>query len=276
VSTGRGGWGGTAAGSVDPDVPSPARMYDLWLGGKDNYASDRLAADKVSREIDDIDEACRDNRAFLVRAVRYLAGHGIDQFLDLGCGLPGEVNVHEIAQRVAPSAQVVYVDNDPIAGIHGHALLENRDTATVLAADFRDTEALLSHSAVTSAIDWSRPVGVLLLAALQHVTDSDGPRAVLRTLRARMAPGSYLVVSHLSGDGLPRPQVRAATKIFAGASAPTVFRSRMELNDLLDGFDQLPPGLDRPSQWWPDPDVPGPTTECMWAVAAQVPPEVEG
>lgn len=276
MNTDRGGWGGLVTGSVDPSVPSPARMYDLWLGGKDNYESDRLAADHLSRVIDDMDDVCRDNRDFLERAVGYLAEHGIDQFLDLGCGLPAEVNVHEIAQRVMPGARVVYVDNDPIAGVHGHALLQNRETATVLVADFRDIGTLLRDTTVTSELDWSRPIGVLLVAALHHVTDAQGPAGILGALRARMAPGSYLVLSHLSGDGLPVPQVRTATRILSEASAPTVFRSRTRLHDLLDGFDLIPPGIDRPSQWWPAPDTAGPATECMWAVTAQVPPGAEG
>jgi len=251
-------------------------MYDLWLGGKDNYEADRLAADKLSRLIEDMPEICQDNRAFVGRAVRYLAEHGVDQFLDLGCGLPVAENVHQIAQRVIPEAHVVYVDNDPVAGTHGQALLEDGTTSAMLTADFRDIDALLGDPVVTRLIDWSRPVAVLLTAALQHVLDEDDPSAIVGRLRAYLAPGSYLVLSHLSGEGLSTAQVRDAERLLGKATAPTVFRSRTDLEPFLAGFDRLPQGLDRPAQWWPEAGGTAGRTAGMWAVVAQVPASTGG
>jgi SAM-dependent methyltransferase len=178
----------------------------------------------------------RENRAFLQRAVRYLAAEaGIRQFLDIGTGLPTQGNVHEIAQAVAPEARVVYVDNDPIMHVHANALLAGNSTTIVL-ADLRDTEALLAHPGVRQVIDFDRPVAILLVAILHFIGESDDPMGILKRLRDAVVPGSYLVISHGTGDFDERAASGIA-KAYSRSSAPGTARGHAEVLRLFDGFD---------------------------------------
>jgi SAM-dependent methyltransferase len=235
------------------DRPTPARMYDYFLGGKDNFAVDREAAERVKQAIPNTYEIVWENRFFLQRAVRYLAEAGIDQYIDLGTGLPTQGNVHEIAQQLIPRARVIYVDNDPIVLAHGQALLANSPGTTVITADMREPHAILSNPDVQALIDLSRPVAVLFVAVLHFVRDSEDPGGIVEAFREVMAPGSYLVLSHLTTDGPPPDAVARTVEVYEGATSPIVFRSRQQIAHLFDGFLLERPGLVRPWQWHPEP-----------------------
>lgn len=235
------------------DKPTPARMYDYFLGGKDNFAVDREAAERVKQAVPNTHEIVWENRFFLQRTVRYLAEAGIDQYVDLGTGLPTQGNVHEIAQQVIPAARVVYADNDPIVLTYGRALLADRPTTTVITADMREPHAILGNPAVQDLIDFSRPVAVLFVAVLHFIRDSEDPAGLIKAFRAVMAPGSHLVLSHLTTDGPPPAAVAQTVEVYEGATSPIVFRTRQQIAQMFDGFILARPGLVRPWQWHPEP-----------------------
>lgn len=234
------------------DRPTPARMYDYFLGGKDNFAVDRKAAERVKQAIPNTYEIVWENRFFLQRVVRYLAEAGIDQYIDLGTGLPTQGNVHEIAQRVIPEARVVYVDNDPIVLAYGRALLASSPTTTVITADMREPHAILGNPEVQALIDFSRPVAVLFVAVLHFIRDTEDPSGIVKAFRGVMAPGSHLVVSHLTTDGPPPDAVTRTVEVYERATSPIVFRTRQQIAQLFDEFTLVRPGLVRPWQWHPD------------------------
>jgi SAM-dependent methyltransferase len=233
----------------DPSVPNVARIYDFMLGGKDNYAADRLAAEQVLREIPHSELACRQNRAFLGRVVRYLAeAQGITQFLDIGSGLPTRDNVHQIVQQHNPGARVVYADYDPIVATHARALLADESSGvTVVQADVRDQAAILAGAG--ELIDFTKPVAVLLFAVLHFLTDDDQPYEVVRTLADALAPGSALAISHITGDATPQDKALAAEKVYQQASAPAVPRTREDILRFFDGLQLIEPGLTDINQW---------------------------
>jgi SAM-dependent methyltransferase len=235
------------------DRPTPARMYDYFLGGKDNYAVDREAAERVREAIPNTREIVWENRFFLQRAVRYLASSGIDQFIDLGTGLPTQGNVHEIAGQVTPSPRVVYVDNDPIVLAYGRGLLAGSPGTTVITADMREPHTILANPDLRTLIDLSRPTAVLLVAVLHFITDSENPAGIVKAFREILAPGSYLVLSHLTTDGPPPDAVAHTTEVYASATSPIVFRTRDQIAQFFDGFTLMRPGLVRPWQWHPEP-----------------------
>jgi hypothetical protein len=235
------------------DRPTPARMYDYFLGGKDNFAVDREAAERVKEAIPNTYEIVWENRFFLQRAVRYLAEAGIDQYIDLGTGLPTQGNVHEIAQQVIPGARVVYVDNDPIVLAYGRALLADSPSTTVITADMREPHAIFGNSDVQALIDFSRPIAVLFVAVLHFIRDSEDPAGIVKAFREVMAPSSYLVLSHLTTDGPPPDAVARTVEVYQGATSPIVFRTREQIAQLFDGFTLQRPGLVRPWQWRPEP-----------------------
>jgi SAM-dependent methyltransferase len=243
------------AGGIDASKPSVARMYDYYLGGKDNYGVDRAAAQKMMSTVPESVQMVAANRAFLVRAVRYLAAQaGIRQFLDIGSGLPTQQNVHEIAQAAAPDSRVVYVDHDPIAVVHGQALLAINEHTDYIAGDLRQPERILDHSQVRALIDFDQPVAVLIVAILHFLGDHDDPIGIVRRVHQRMAPGSYLVVSHIVDD--PRPH--AIGQILTAAGAPPWFpRTREQIARFFDGFDLIGPGLALLPQWQPPTPMPG-------------------
>ena len=248
-------WGRGAADEgpplgIDVSKPSTARIYDVWVGGKDNFAVDREAAKVISDNAPDAPIAARENRAFLGRAVRYCLDQGIRQFLDIGTGLPTQGNVHEVALPLAPDVHVVYVDNDPIVLTHARALLEPTGGTTVIQADLRDPESIVGHPEVCELIDFDRPVAVLLFAVLPFVSDERAQHAV-DLFRGLMAPGSHLVVSHTSGDNDPETAARAR-RGWDGTETQIMLRSRAEVEHFLDGFDLVEPGVVWVPQWRPD------------------------
>jgi O-methyltransferase involved in polyketide biosynthesis len=237
---------------VDVTRPSIARIYDYLLYGKDNFAVDRAAAEKLMESRLDPRRMALANRAFLVRAVGFLARHGIAQYLDLGSGLPTSPSVHEVARDTIPGARVVYVDHDPIVVAHNDALLATRDGVTTIRADIRDPDAVLDHEAVPECIDFAQPVAVLLLSVLHFVSHEEDAPAIVAKLRERMAPGSYLVVSVGTCDGADPDMLAGTTETYAGARMPFTLRTRAQIVDLLDGFDLVEPGLVSPPEWRPE------------------------
>lgn len=243
---------GTA--SIPFDVPTSARAYGWMLGGKDNYA---VAREFLLRTLPDFPECvdiARQNREFLFRAVRHLSRAGIRQFIDMGCGLPTDANVHQVARRFAPDARVVYVDIDPIVLAHGRALLADDSTTTVINGDMRDQDAILAHPDVVRLIDFDEPVAVLFLSVVHHLTDADDPRRVLRTIIDRAAPGSYLGVSQVVADDPARGAAMSAH--ISGGGVPWQTRTPAEVDTLLDGLDPVEPGLVNLVDWRPDADQP--------------------
>ncbi|GAA4193730.1 SAM-dependent methyltransferase [Streptosporangium oxazolinicum] len=238
---------------VETHIPNVARMYDYYLGGKDNFPVDREAAEKALRIAPEIRPSARSNRAFLGRAVGFLAESGIDQFLDIGAGLPTQNNVHQ----VAPGARVVYVDNDPTVLVHGRAILGKNQNVTIVEGDVRRPREILEHPDVRAAIDFDRPVGILLLAIMHFVPDEDDPLGILATLRGAMAPGSYLVLSHGAADA--RPKVADGVgKVYTRASSRFVTRTGKEIIRLFEGFDVIEPGVVNLPEWRPAPGTDAP------------------
>jgi S-adenosyl methyltransferase len=233
----------------DTAKPSPARIYDYFLDGKDNYEVDRAAAAEVEERLPQVRKMMKQNRAFMTRAVHYLAAEcGVRQFIDIGSGLPTpHGNVHGIAQAVAPDARVVYVDNDPVVLSHGRALLASDHTA-VVTADLRDPDAILSHLGLCNLIDLREPVALLLVAVLHFIPDEDRPADIVRTLRAATVPGSYLTLSHADRT----PQVESAAQVYDRATSQGFPRSRSEVESYFGKFELVPPGLVQVSQWRPD------------------------
>jgi SAM-dependent methyltransferase len=253
--------------SFDVSKPSPARMYDFFLGGKDNFPADREAGAKVNAALGDVmtHDIVWENRRFLQRAVRYLTESGIKQFIDLGTGLPTQGNVHEIAQEIEPEARVVYVDNDPIVLAHGRALLATNATTTVITADIRDPAAILDDPDLGALIDFSQPVAVLFVAIFHFIRDSEDPAGILAAFRERLAPGSYLALSHLTTDGPDAGEIDQVVDVYKNATSPIVFRPRQEITRLFDGFELTEPGITRPWQWRPEYGVKGPQTDWLLA-----------
>jgi hypothetical protein len=247
---------GFALSDIDTTKPHPARMYDYYLGGKDNYPADKEAASEVIKRAPEIRDIARVNRAFLGRAVRYLAGEaGIRQFLDIGTGIPTSGNVHEIAGKVAPEARVVYVDNDPIVNVHANALLTGRGTTGVVLADVRDPAAILSNPTTRRLIDFGEPVALLLIAVLHFVTDEEDPVGIMATLRAALPPGSYLALSHVTGY-FRSMAATEAMDVYNQATSPVTLRSHNQVAAFFSGWDMVEPGLVQAPVWRPDGELP--------------------
>jgi hypothetical protein len=254
--------------TVDLRTPNVARMYDYLLGGKDNFAADRAAVQEVVRHAPDTPFMARENRRFLGRAVRFLAESGVRQFIDIGSGLPTQGNVHEIAHQVAPAARVVYVDVEPVVLTHGQALLANTPSVAVIRGDARCTDDILNHLELRGLIDFDRPVAVLMLAVLHFIGDVDDPPGIVARLRAAMAPGSHLAVSHVTADFDADRRVRDAGAVYEKATYQITLRSHAEVMRLFDGFELVDPGLTTLSLWRPDPGTAlPPSAECQWCYA---------
>ena len=246
--------GGDWKESFRPDIPSPARMYDYYLGGKDHYPADREAAEQVLSAAPDIRLGARANREFLQRAVRFLAGEaGIRQFLDIGTGLPTAGNVHEVAQSVAPDSRIVYVDNDPVVKVHALDLLHGVDGTTFIKHDLREPDSILDDPELRRVIDTSKPTAVLLLAILHFLSDDERPREIVERLLGPFPSGSYLVLTHGTADS--RPQVHAAAKVYDKATSRGFARSHDQVNLFLTGLEPVDPGLVWVPQWRPGPDT---------------------
>jgi len=257
------------ASRLDTSVPHPARRYNYWLGGKDNFAADRESGDAVVRLFPSIRTAVIENRYFLRRAVSLLAGElGIRQFLDIGTGLPSADNTHEVAQRLAPESSVVYVDNDPLVMVHARALLTAAPGAgptNYIEADVRSPEHILQEAA--KFLDFSRPIGLMLIAVLHFISDEEDPHGIVARLVAALPPGSYLVLSHSSGDFLTPEAVQA----FRTGAIPVYLRTHDEVVRLFDGLEVLDPGVVSISSWraeheaGPRPDESETATDCAVA-----------
>ncbi|WP_433357170.1 SAM-dependent methyltransferase [Micromonospora saelicesensis] len=246
---------------IDPNIPSVARVYDFFLGGKDNFEVDRKVAEHALRITPDGPAAGQANRAFLRRVIRFLVSEaGIDQFLDIGSGLPTQGNVHEVATEQNPKAQVVYVDNDPIVLTHGRALLAAEGTATVIQADIREPQVILNHPDVRRFLDFDRPIGLLLFAILHHLGDDEDPKAVAAALIDALPPGSYVAISHFRDPGERDPEgsrkAREVERIFNESLGTGRWRTDDEILSFADGLTVLEPGLVPLAEWRPEPDAP--------------------
>ncbi|MFE9452161.1 SAM-dependent methyltransferase [Streptomyces sp. NPDC006739] len=240
---------------IDTSKPHPARMYDYFLGGKDNYPVDREAAEQFIKVAPEVRAGVRANRHFMHRAVRHVVAEGgVRQILDVGTGLPTEPNVHQIAHAIAPETRVVYVDNDPIVSSHSMALMDRADTSVVL-ADLRDPRAVLDHPEVRRAIDFGRPVAVLLVAVVHFLAAGDDPYAVVATLRDALPAGSYLVLSHATGDVHDDHREDAAA-VYNAATASLNLRTHAEVLDFFGDFTLVDPGLVKVTDWRPEQPAP--------------------
>jgi hypothetical protein len=250
---------------LDISVAHPARIVDFWLGGKDNFAVDRQAAEAAVEAFPKAAPAMRANRAFLARAVRYLAGEaGIRQFLDIGTGLPSEDNTHDVAQAIAPSSRVVYVDNDPVVLLHAHAMLTGTTTGATgyIDADLRDPGKILRDA--ESVLDLSQPVAVLLFSILPFIEDDDGPYAIVDVLMSAVPEGSYLVVSHLAKDLFPKQMPAFAQALNKYSSVDVLLRDKSEVSRFFRGVELVEPGLVQVSQWRPRTAREGNTPAAAW------------
>jgi hypothetical protein len=253
---------------IDTSKPHPARMYDYYLGGKNHFAADRETAEKGLANWPAGRAAARENRAFLGRAVRFLAAEaGIRQFLDIGTGLPTTNNVHEVAQAVAPSSRVVYADNDPLVLAHARALLTSspEGRTAYIHADLRDPQSILSGPSVREILDFSQPIALMLVAVLHFVPDEFKPAQVMATLIDALPPGSYLVASHITAEHDPDGPA-AGARAYRAAGLPAQLRDSGQFGQLaFSGLDLVPPGVVLVSEWRPDGDGVRPTpAEVSW------------
>ncbi|GHD24870.1 SAM-dependent methyltransferase [Streptomyces galbus] len=240
--------------SIDISVPSVSRIYDFFLGGCHNFEVDRQAARRAMEFMPGLPKIMQANRAFTRRAVRYAAAEGITQFLDIGSGIPTFGNVHEVAQEASPGARVVYVDHDPVAVAHSQAVLEGNEHADVVAADLLKPQEILASPQVQRLIDPERPVALLLVAILHFVEDDDDPYAAVAELRDACAPGSMLILTHASYEGIPLPPERAegAVDVYEDIRNPLIMRSREDIARFFEGYDMVEPGLVPMPRWRPE------------------------
>jgi SAM-dependent methyltransferase len=240
---------------INTGAPQSARVYDYWLGGKDNFPADRALGDAIAEQLPTIRTQVRGQRAFLGRAVRWLAAEaGIRQYLDIGTGIPSAGNVHTVVQEVAPESRVLYVDNDPIVLAHSRALIPGTHTGTVefIQADLREPEAILADPALAKTLDLTRPVGLVLVGIMHHLRDADDPRRILATLLDALASGSYLVLSQTTPDFDPEAMAGLAAVSEQGG-IPNVPRSRADTEPFFAGLELVDPGLVPLAAWRPDP-----------------------
>ncbi|GGP80842.1 SAM-dependent methyltransferase [Saccharothrix coeruleofusca] len=242
-----------APGDIDLERPSIARVYDYWLGGAHNFAADRAVANKVLADAPIVRDVVLNHRAFLRRAVRYLLGQGVRQFLDLGSGIPTVGNVHEIAQSVDPAARVVYVDVDAVAVAHSRAILAGNPLVNVLQTDVRDVPSVLKSPEVAELLDFDRPVGVLMVALLHFMPDDQDPHGMVAAYRDAVPPGSYLAMSHAGyEEGEWDPAWDEARGEYDRGVTRLAYRTRHEVEALFDGFELVEPGVARLPLWRPD------------------------
>jgi trans-aconitate methyltransferase len=259
---------------VDTERPNTARMYDVTLDGDHNFRVDRDEVEKL-RELDpDYRHVTRSNRSFLGRAVRYCIEQGIDQFLDLGSGIPTVGNVHQAAHQQNPNAEVVYVDNEPIAVTHARHLLRDTPRATMVQADIRHPEEILAAPETQRLLDFTRPVGLMMVGVLHYVGPGEDLQALLRRYRDLVPSGSILTISHLTGDSNAEQMSRLLHEIRSTTTASITARTRDEVRALFTGFDLLEPGVVWTPQWRPDPDLPEdphPERSKVWCGVAHKP-----
>jgi hypothetical protein len=231
---------------------NPARYYDYLLGGYHNFAADRKLGDRIISIFPDIRLGALANRAFLRRAVKFLCQQGVDQFLDIGSGIPTSGNVHEVAQKVNPAAHVVYVDIDPVAVIHSQAILQDNPNASIIQEDIHNIEKILEHPTFTGLIDLHRPLGVLLLSVLHFVIDDGQLQSILGILKDRLARGSYIAISHYCLEGAPSETIAQLKRLYGSTTSSAVSRTLAETTDMFNGFELLEPGVVRVQFWRPE------------------------
>jgi SAM-dependent methyltransferase len=227
---------------VDPTTPSPARLYDYYLGGTTNYASDRMVAERLRELIPELEDTAWANRAFHRRAARWLARQGIRQFIDIGSGLPTQGNTHEVVLAQAADARVVYVDHDPIVVAYAKDFLADTVAATLIQADLRDPPGVLEHPNLRALVDLGEPVGLLMTAVLHFVPDEHDPWRIVRQYADALAPGSYLAISHVTGDSKPPLSLAVCRDIYARSSQAIYPRTRAEVERFFEGLVIVPPG----------------------------------
>lgn len=252
-----------------PDIPSPARIYDYLLGGKDNYPADRQAGDEIAIHLPNIREAVGWNRTFLRRAVRFfVADAGIRQLIDIGTGLPAAGNAHDVATKIEPATRIVFVDNDPVVLAHGRDMLQGVPDAVIVEHDLRAPAEILADPELRRLIDFSEPVAILLTAVLHFISDADDPAAIIAELLAPFPPGSYLALSHVTADATPA--MNDAAKVFDEATAQAHVRGHDEVLALVAGLDLVEPGLVWTPQWRPEPGSEMPSRPADFAYYALV------
>ncbi|MFJ7192717.1 SAM-dependent methyltransferase [Streptomyces bacillaris] len=245
---------------IDISVPSVSRMYDFYLGGSHNFEVDREAARKAMEFLPGLPKIMQANRAFMRRAVRYAVDQGIDQFLDIGSGIPTFGNVHEVAQAAHPGARVAYVDHDPVAVAHSQAVLDGNDRAVIAAADLRRPKEILAHPEITGLLDLERPVALLLVAVLHFIEDADDPYGAVAELREALAPGSLVILTHAAYDGIPlsRGEADGTVGVYRNIRNPLIMRTHEEIAGFFEGYELVEPGLVSMPEWRPEtPQSPG-------------------
>jgi SAM-dependent methyltransferase len=246
---------------IRTDVAHPARVYDYWLGGKDNFAADRAAGEQVLKAMPEILDTVRGNRRFMTRAVGFLRDTGIRQFLDIGSGLPSSPNVHEIAQAGHPDARVVYVDHDPVVVSHASALMVKNDATTVFRADLRDVDEILAQAG--EVLDLGQPVALMFVGCLHHIVDSDDPAAIVGRYLQALAPGSYLVISHAT-DERSAEKMQVNAEVADSSGTVLIPRGREAILRMFNGRALVDPGLVLVSYWRPEDGDPGPNADRAW------------
>jgi hypothetical protein len=226
---------------VDPAKPTPARMYDYFLGGTNNFEADRQLGDRLRALVPEIGDSAWANRSFHQRAARWIAGRGIRQFIDIGAGLPTQCNTHDLVRQVTPGARVVYVDNDPMVLAHGTALLGESENTKIIMADLRDPEALLNHPDLRELIDLGEPIGLLMTGVMYFVADASDPWGLVASHLAAIAPGSYLALSHLTADSKPVRAVEESVDVYARGTENIHFRSKAEVERFFEGLELVEP-----------------------------------
>jgi S-adenosyl methyltransferase len=247
-----------SAEEIDTSRAHPARMYDYYLGGQDNYEVDREAAQRVIDAVPDVIPSAVANREFLRRAVRFVAGTGIRQFVDIGTGMPTPPNPYDIARSVSPDVNMAYVDNDPIVAVHAEARLTSSENTGFFLADIREPRGILEHPALGKLIDLGQPLALMILAVLHFVTDDEDPHRIVGELREALPAGSLLILSHVTADfheGAFPSEVRA---VYDRATASLHPRTKAQVAKLFDGFEMVKPGLVQVPLWRPDGPVPAP------------------
>jgi SAM-dependent methyltransferase len=246
---------------VRTDRPHPARVYNYLLGGKDHFAADRDAAEMSLAVMPEVRDSAQGNRLFLARAVAFLHGAGIRQFLDIGTGLPISPNTHELAGE---GSRVAYVDNDPVVFTRARALMADNRSVMSVAADLRDVQEVLA--AAGKLLDFTQPVGLLFIASLHNIPDADDPAGIVRQYLAALAPGSYLVISHVTGDFAPE-QMAQVTASYAERGAVFIGRTRAQITDMFDHRALVEPGVVQISYWRPGGGTPAPNADKVWGYA---------
>ena len=254
----------------DTSVPHVARVYDYWLGGKDNFAADRVMGERTLQAYPNLVYSVRANRAFLARTVRFLVGTAeIRQFLDIGTGIPTANNTHEVAQRIAPEARIVYVDNDPVVLSHAKALLKSspEGACAYIDADLRDPGTILAGAAKT--LDFSQPIAVMLIAVMHFVGDDAQASAIMNQLTGACVPASYVALSHAASDIDAEQMAEMIRRLNETTAEKTTLRDRAGVTRLFDGLELVEPGVIRAAEWRPDTDLEAASPAALWGGVAR-------